>query len=71
MVVVEGTSQGEHIDGKWIAGNPAWEAGNWCDVFEVRDWLITRCFIYLDPDYGILDSSRYPWLNASSEKSVS
>jgi hypothetical protein len=39
-------------------------AGRWCDVFEVRDFLIQRCFIYLDPDYAGLDTDRYPWLSA-------
>jgi hypothetical protein len=34
------------------------------DVFEVRDFLIQRCFIYLDPDYAGLDTARYPWLGA-------
>ena len=48
----EGTSHGEHQDGPWRAGVPEWAAGRWCDVFEVRDWLIQRCFIYLDPDYA-------------------
>jgi hypothetical protein len=31
-------------------------------VFEVRDFQIHRCFIYLDPDYAGLDTDRYPWL---------
>jgi hypothetical protein len=31
-------------------------------VFEIRDWLIQRCFIYLDPDYAGKDTARYPWL---------
>jgi hypothetical protein len=31
-------------------------------VFEIRDWLIHRCFIYLDPDYAGKDIERYPWL---------
>jgi hypothetical protein len=39
-------------------------AGRWCDVFEIRDFLIQRCFIYLDPDYAGLDTARYPWLSA-------
>ena len=39
--------------------------GRWCDVFEIRDWLIQRCFIYLDPDYAGLDTARYPWLSAA------
>ena len=49
-IVAEGTSYGEHQDGTWRAGVPDWGAGRWCDVFEIRDFLIQRCFIYLDPD---------------------
>jgi hypothetical protein len=30
-------------------------------VFEVRDFLIQRLFIYLDPDNANLDTARYPW----------
>ena len=33
VVVCEGTSHGEHVDGSWCAGNPDWAAGYWCDVF--------------------------------------
>jgi hypothetical protein len=62
MVVCEGTSHGEHRDGPWRADVPAWGAGRWCDVFEIRDWQIQRCFIYLDPDYAGQDTARYPWL---------
>jgi SnoaL-like domain len=62
LVVCEGTSHGEHADGPWQAGNPEWGAGRWCDVFEIRDGLIRRCFIYLDPDYAGKDVARYPWL---------
>jgi hypothetical protein len=58
----EGTSHGEHRDGGWRAGVPEWGAGRWCDVFEIRDWRIQRCFIYLDPDYAGVDTNRYPWL---------
>lgn len=61
-VVVEGTSHGEHRDGPWRAGLPEHGAGRWCDVFEIRDWKIQRCFIYLDPDYAGKDTERYPWL---------
>jgi hypothetical protein len=32
-------------------------------VFEIRDFKIQRCFIYLDPDYAARDVERYPWLN--------
>jgi hypothetical protein len=61
-VVCEGTSYGEHRDGPWRAGVPIWGCGYWCDVFEIRDWLIQRLFIYLDPDYAGNDTARYPWL---------
>jgi len=59
----EGTSAGTHQDGSWRA--VVSHAGRWCDVFEVRDFLIQRCFIYLDPDYAGLDTARYPWLSAN------
>jgi ketosteroid isomerase-like protein len=62
VLVVEGTSHGEHQDGPWRAGVPEWAAGRWCDVFEIRDWRIQRLFIYLDPDYAGKDTERYPWL---------
>jgi ketosteroid isomerase-like protein len=64
LIVCEGTSHGEHADGLWQAGNPEWGAGRWCDVFEIRDGLIQRCFIYLDPDYAGKDVARYPWLKS-------
>jgi hypothetical protein len=65
VVVAEGTSHGKHRDGPWRAGAPEWGAGRWCDVFEIRDWKIQRCFIYLDPDYAGKDTQRYPWLPQS------
>ena len=37
LVVAEGTSYGEHIDGPCRAGVSDWAAGRWCDVFEIRD----------------------------------
>jgi hypothetical protein len=62
VIAVEGTSHGEHRDGPWRAGLPEHGAGRFCDVFEIRDWKIQRCFIYLDPDYAGQDTDRYPWL---------
>ena len=62
LFACEGRSHGEHKDGEWRAG--VTHAGRWCDVFEVRDFLIQRCFIYLDPDYAGKDTDRYPWLSA-------
>ena len=71
MLVCEGTSHGVHRDGPWRAGVPEWAAGRWCDVFEIRDFKIQRCFIYLDPDYAGADTSRYPWLAESTTDGVS
>lgn len=60
-LVVEGTSSGTTPDGsQWRAGVS--HAGRWCDVFEIRQGLIERLFIYLDPDYGDADTARYSWL---------
>ena len=58
---VEGTSAG---DTRKAVARGRRHAGRWCDVFEVRDFLIQRCFIYLDPDYAGLDTARYHWLSA-------
>ena len=66
VIVCEGTSHGEHSDGPWRVGVPDWGAGRFCDVFEIRDWLIQRVFIYLDPDYAGKDTTRYPWLAEDS-----
>jgi hypothetical protein len=60
-VVVEGTSHGTSKGGVgWRVG--VTHAGRWCDVFEIRDFKIQRCFIYFDPDYEDVDTGRYPWL---------
>jgi hypothetical protein len=56
----EGTSHGEHQEGLWHAGVPEWGAGRWCDVFEIRDWQIQRCFIYLDRSLALSDSEHRP-----------
>ena len=61
---VEGTSEGEHRDGPWMADQPKWGAGRWCDCFEVTNGKITRLFIYLDPDYAGKDTARYGWISA-------
>ena len=61
MVVVEGMSSGVSADGvEWRAD--VTHAGRWTDVFEIRDFEIQRCFIYLDPDYAGADTDRYHWL---------
>lgn len=63
LLVCEGTSHEEHVEGPWRPGVPAWGAGYWCDVFEIRDGKIQRCCIYLDPDYAGRDTARHPWLD--------
>lgn len=63
LLVAEGTSHGQHVDGPWRAGSPDWGSGRWCDVFEIRENKIQRVFIYLDPDYAGLDKDRYAWLH--------
>lgn len=62
VLVAEGSSHGEHVDGPWHADQPAWGAGRWCDVFEIREWKIHRVFVYLDPDYAGQDTARYQWI---------
>jgi hypothetical protein len=64
-VAAAGTREGQPRYGPWRAGAPEWSAGRRCDVFEIRDWKIQRCFIYLDPDYAGLDVARYPCLTAT------
>ena len=67
MVVVEGTTSGVTAEGvEWRAG--VTHAGRWCDVFEIRDFKIQRCFIYLDPDYAGADTARYPWLRTGEPR---
>lgn len=64
MVVVEGLSSGKLKNGvEWRAGTT--HAGRWCDVFEIRNFMIQRCYVYLDPDYAGADTARYPWLDSS------
>lgn len=68
LLVAEGTSHGEHVDGSWQAGSPEWGAGRWCDVFEIRNGKIHRLFIYLDPDYANKDTARYPWIARNEQQ---
>jgi ketosteroid isomerase-like protein len=65
-VVVEGFTHGVLADGTpWRATETL--GGRFCNVFEVRDGLIQRLHIYLDPDYGDSDTGRYPWLATSAK----
>jgi ketosteroid isomerase-like protein len=66
MVAVEGLSAGVTSDGKaWRPDDADGYAGRWCEVFEVRNFLIERCSVYLDPDFAGADVERYPWLAAT------
>jgi hypothetical protein len=60
-VVVEGTTAGSDADGRtWDGGKTP--GGRFCSVFEFdAGGLITRMFIYLDPDYTSLDKGRFHW----------
>ena len=61
VIVCEGTSQRTTTGrggGRAGVGRP--DAGATCS--RIRDFLIHRCFIYLDPDYAA-DTARYPWLS--------
>lgn len=68
LLVAEGTSSGEHVDGPFRADVPPHGGGRWCDVFEIRDWKIQRVFVYLDPDYAARDAGAYSWLDARSSE---
>ena len=60
-VAAEGITSGMAIGGvPWRGGQT--HAGRFCNIFEVRNFKIERCFIYLDPDYAGADTARYPWL---------
>jgi len=58
-VIVEGTTEGIDRDGvEWCGGKTP--GGRFCSVFEFNDdGLITRMYIYLDPDLTSKDSTRF------------
>ena len=59
-VVVEGLTTGSMKSGEtWEGGTTP--GGRFCNVFEIRDGLIHRLFIYLDPDYVGADAGRFLW----------
>jgi ketosteroid isomerase-like protein len=59
-VVVEGTTHGALRNGPTWAGGET-PGGRFCSVFQFRDGLISRMYIYLDPDYGSADTQRFLW----------
>ncbi|HEY2662045.1 MAG TPA: nuclear transport factor 2 family protein [Caulobacteraceae bacterium] len=59
-VVVEGTTKGVLKSGqRWAAGETP--AGRFCNVFEIRDGLIKRLHVYLDPDYAGAHEEGFLW----------
>ena len=58
-VIVEGTTKGRMKGQDWEAGKTP--GGRFCNVFEFKDGLIARCFVYLDPDYIGEDKPRFRW----------
>jgi len=59
-VFVEGTTHGETRNGtQWDGGKTP--GGRFCTVFEFSSRLISRMYIYLDPDYGSADRDRFLW----------
>ena len=59
-LVVEGTTRGQLKTGQsWAAGMTP--GGRFCNVFEFRGDLISRVYIYLDPDYVSEDTPRFLW----------
>jgi ketosteroid isomerase-like protein len=59
-LVVEGTTRGQLKTGQsWAAGMTP--GGRFCNVFEFHGDLISRVYIYLDPDYVSEDTARFLW----------
>jgi hypothetical protein len=65
-VVVEGTTTGQLKNGRaWDGGTTP--GGRFCSVFDMDSMgLITRMYIYLDPDYGSSHEAHFWW--AEQEK---
>jgi hypothetical protein len=65
QVIVEGATTGSDAGGRtWDGGKTP--GGRFCSVFDFTDdGLISRMFIYLDPDYTSLDADRFHWKRAS------
>lgn len=60
LVVAEGVTAGETADGySWSGGTTP--GGRFASIFEVANGLITRMYVYLDPDYAGVDKARFLW----------
>lgn len=59
-IVVEGTTRGVTRSGvAWEGGKTP--GGRFCSTFEFSNNLISRMFIYLDPDFAGADRERFLW----------
>jgi hypothetical protein len=59
-VAVEGLTLGTTKDGTaWHGG--VTPGGRFCSIFEFSGELISRMFVYTDPDYGSHDAARFLW----------
>jgi ketosteroid isomerase-like protein len=66
-VVVEGTTVGVlHRGGTWDGGKTP--GGRFCSVFEIAGGVITRMYVYLDPDYGGADRALFLWENVDGRR---
>jgi uncharacterized protein (DUF1330 family)/ketosteroid isomerase-like protein len=60
QVVVEGTTYGRDAAGRtWRGGETP--GGRFCCVYQIRDGLIARSYIYADPDYPSRDREGFLW----------
>jgi len=59
-VAVEGTTRGRTKSGqKWAGGDTP--GGRFSSIFEIKDGLITRMHVYLDPDYAGAHKEGFLW----------
>lgn len=67
-VAVEGKTKGKMKDGQsWNGGSTV--GGRFSSIFEVTDGLISRMYVYLDPDYTTERPTPFPWPNPQTRRS--
>lgn len=67
IVTAEGLTSGATKDGAiWNGGDTP--GGRFCSVFEFSGDLISRMYVYTDPDYGSRDTDRFLWGTASDRR---
>lgn len=66
-VAVEGTTKGRMKNGgEWSGGHT--KGGRFSSIFEIEDGLISRMYVYLDPDYTGEQPPPFDWPNAASRR---